>query len=137
MTPVAFLAYLSSSLGLGQKMKRKVIAYDMVDLNIGNGYNKNTGKFTAPSDGLYLFHVSTGVYDGSRVAVELVLNGVIKDIGFPDSYDISVRSQVSTVTPLSLKKGDIVCVRMGNVNRGHYIESNSIIRTSFSGVKIM
>jgi hypothetical protein len=57
---VAFFAYLSknlSKLGRGTKF-----VYDVVNLNDGNGYTKATGTFTAPSSGLYVFHVSTGVY---------------------------------------------------------------------------
>lgn len=136
LIPVAFFAYRSSDLPTKSKIRHTVILYDTVDLNLGNGYNKNTGKFTAPSDGLYLFHVSTGVFNRSWSVVDLVLNGVTKDIGWPDSGDHEDRNQVTTATPLSLKKGDVVWARIGDTNGGNYIESNQYIRTSFSCIKI-
>jgi hypothetical protein len=112
------------------------LVYDVVDLNDGNGYNKADGTFTAPSGGLYVFHVSTGAIDRSHAAMELVLNGKVRNIGFADSADHNDRTYATTVTPLRLKKGDVVSTRIGTSFGGRYIESRSYIRTSFSGVKI-
>ena len=109
--------------------------YDKVNLNDGNGYNKATGKFTAPSSGLYVFHVSTGAMDRSHAVIELVLNRNVRNIAWADSADHSDRTFVTTVTPLRLKKGDVVSTRTGFAG-GRYIESTVNIRTSFSGVKI-
>jgi hypothetical protein len=131
---VAFFAYLSknlSKLGRGTKF-----VYDVVNLNDGNGYTKATGTFTAPSSGLYVFHVSTGVYDRTHASIQLVLNGNVRNIGWADSADHNDRTFATTVTPLQLKKGDVVSTRIGNASGGRYIESTSNIRTSFSGVKI-
>ena len=119
-----------SKLGNGTKL-----VYDVVDLNDGNGYNKATGTFTAPSGGLYVFHVSTGAIDLAYTAMELVLNGKVRNIGFADSGDHKDRTFATTVTPLRLKKGDVVSTRIGYAG-GRYIESTVDIRTSFSGVKI-
>ncbi|CAC5402577.1 unnamed protein product [Mytilus coruscus] len=137
--PVAFYAYRSGNLGTGSNLRHRIVVYDRVDLNIGNAYNKHNGKFTAPSDGLYLFHVSTGVYFKSYAVMQLVLNGVVKDIGFPDSATTGqalLRSHSTTATPLLLRRGDVVYARIGVINGGNYIESNQYIRTSFSGTKL-
>ena len=131
---VAFFAYLSNN---WSKLRRHTkLVYDVVDLNDGNGYNKADGTFTAPSGGLYVFHVSTGAIDRSHAAMELVLNGKVRNIGFADSADHNDRTYATTVTPLRLKKGDVVSTRIGTSFGGRYIESRSYIRTSFSGVKI-
>ena len=130
---VAFFAYLSKNwnkLGRGT-----ILVYDKVNLNDGNGYNKADGKFTAPSSGLYVFHVSTGVVDKTHVSVEVVLNRNVRNIAWADSYDHQDRTFATTVTPLRLKKGDVVSTRIGYAG-GRYIESTGNIRTSFSGVKI-
>lgn len=111
--------------------------YDVVDLNIGSGYDVTSGKFKAPLEGLYLFHASTGVINRSWATIELIHNGKIKDIGWPDSGDHNDRNHVTTATPLNLKGNDVVYVRIGDSNGGRYIESNQLIRTSFSGVKII
>ena len=130
---VAFFAYISKNLSkLG---KHTILVYDVVNLNDGNGYNKATGTFTAPSSGLYVFHVSTGAYDKTQASIQLVLNGNVRNIGWADSANHDDRTFATTVTPLRLKKGDVVSTRIGRAG-GRYIESTSFIRTSFSGVKI-
>jgi hypothetical protein len=53
-------------LSLASVTKHQTIIYDSVDLNIGNGYDKTTGKFTTPSSGLYVFHITTGSLDSSH-----------------------------------------------------------------------
>ncbi|XP_063414789.1 C1q-related factor-like [Mytilus trossulus] len=131
---VAFFAYMSNN--WKQLSKHKRLVYDVVDLNNGNGYNKANGEFTAPTSGLYVFHVSTGAVDKSHASVELIVQGKIRNIGWADSMDHNDRTFVTSVTPLQLNKGDVVYTRIGNGYGGNYIESNTYIRTSFSGVKI-
>lgn len=79
-SPIAFYAYLRGNLPLKTLQTHQTIVYDQVDLNLGNGYNKANGKFTAPTNGTYVFHVSTGAIDQSHASVELVVNGIIKDV---------------------------------------------------------
>ena len=76
---VAFFAYLSKN--WNTLRKHTTLVYDVVNLNDGNGYNKATGTFTAPSSGLYVFHVSTGAYDRTHAAIELIVNGNVRNIG--------------------------------------------------------
>lgn len=57
-TTVAFHAKLKnpiSSLSPNQIIKNQIIKYDDVITNIGEGYDRTTGKFTAPMDGVYSF----------------------------------------------------------------------------------
>lgn len=133
---VAFFAYLSQSLSLASVKKHQTIIYDSVDLNIGNGYDKTTGKFTTPSSGLYVFHVATGSLDRSHSTVELVVNNVVKDIGWADSMNHPDRAVSTTATPVSLNEGDVVLARIGEQHGGNKIESNKYIRSSFSGFKL-
>ena len=58
---VAFFAYLSKN--WSKLIKHTTLVYDVVNLNDGNGYNKADGTITAPSGGLYVFHISTGATD--------------------------------------------------------------------------
>jgi hypothetical protein len=54
-----FTNYEITGLGQGQILK-----FDLIVSNQGNGYNRNTGEFTAPSAGTYAFYmnVSTLLY---------------------------------------------------------------------------
>ncbi|CAC5364866.1 unnamed protein product [Mytilus coruscus] len=134
--PVAFYAYLSANLDISSVPTHSIIKYDVVDLNLGNGYVASSGQFKAPSDGLYVFHITTGTRDYSQAVVELISNGVIKDITWADSRDHPDRAVATTVTPLNLWKGDTVNARIGLEKGGAVLESTIDIRCSFSGFKV-
>ena len=114
----------------------QTIVYDQADLNLGNGYNKVNGKFTTPMNGTYVFHVATGAIDQSHASVELVVNGIIKDVSWDDSMDHADRSFATTATPVSLKQGDVVLARIGSAHDGNLLESDTLIRCSFSGFRL-
>ena len=116
--------------------KHKVFVYDRIETNAGNAYNSATGKFTAPGDGMYIFHTSTAAIDKSHCMIEIVKNDAIKDIGFADAGHHDDRAMSSTMTILSLKKGDVVYVRVGLSHGGNYLESNQYFRMTFSGFKL-
>ncbi|VDI51553.1 Hypothetical predicted protein [Mytilus galloprovincialis] len=134
--PVAFYAYLSANIDLSSVPIHSIIKYDVVDLNLGNGYDASSGQFTAPSDGLYVIHITTGARDSSHAVVELISNGVIKDITWADSFNHIDRTVATTVTPLDLRKGDKVNARIGSYKGGAVLESTNFIRCSFSGFKL-
>lgn len=71
---VAFTAVLSSTgvsdLGLGA-----VVIFDEVITNIGQAYDKNTGIFTAPVKGLYVFEMDIMTRKGERRYLQMVKNG--------------------------------------------------------------
>ena len=83
-----------------------------------------------------MFHITTGSLDSSHSIVELVVNNVVKDIGWADSMNHPDRAVSSTATPVSLNKGDVVLARIGEHHGGKVIESNKFIRSSFSGFKL-
>lgn len=135
-TPIAFYAYLRGNLPLQTIQTHQTIVYDQVDLNLGNGYNKANGKFTTPMNGTYVFHIATGARDQSHATVELMVNGIIKDVSWADSMDHADRSFATTATPVSLKQGDVVLARIGSLHGGNILESDSAIRCSFSGFRL-
>ncbi|KAK7102154.1 complement C1q-like protein 3 [Littorina saxatilis] len=53
---VAFTAHFNEG-GPIRISKSSPIAFSQVKLNLGNGYDPNSGVFTAPVSGLYLFHL--------------------------------------------------------------------------------
>ena len=55
----AFFAYMSKNIPIRTLSKHKALIYDRIETNAGNAYNSTTGKFTAPGDGMYVFHTTT------------------------------------------------------------------------------
>ncbi|XP_062585236.1 C1q-related factor-like [Saccostrea cucullata] len=134
---IAFYAYMSSSIQINTLSKHKIFVYDRVETNLGNGYDAKSGKFVVPESGVYVIHTTTVSYDKSSSVIELVKNGVVKDIAFADSGNHEDRDSSSTLTILNLKKGDVVYTRVGSWHGGKYLESNNYARISFSGFKLM
>ncbi|XP_061180510.1 complement C1q-like protein 4 [Saccostrea echinata] len=134
---VAFYASMSSNVQIKTFSKYKIFVYDRVETNIGNGYDAKSGKFIAPESGVYVIHTTTVAFDRSYSIIEIVQNGVIRDVGLADAYNHSDRASSSTLTILNLKKGDVVNTRVGSSYGGHYLESNTWARMSFSGFKLM
>ena len=54
-----------------------VIIYPIVNVNIGNGYNADTGDFTVPpeADGLYFFYAHFQLEAGKSAQIDIRLNG--------------------------------------------------------------
>ncbi|XP_062586798.1 uncharacterized protein LOC134248409 [Saccostrea cucullata] len=82
---IAFYAYMSSNIHMNRLYRHKIFVYDSVETNIGNGYDARTGKFIAPQSGVYVIHTTTVSIDYSASIIEIVKNGVVKDVAFADS----------------------------------------------------
>ena len=133
---IVFFAYMSKNVPIRTLSKHKAFVYDRIETNAGNAYNSTTGKFIAPGDGMYVFHTTTTAFNKSYCTIEVVKNGVVKDIGIADAGDHDDRALSSTMTILSLEKGDVVHVRVGLLYGGYYLESNQYVRMTFSGFKM-
>nr|XP_022302661.1 complement C1q-like protein 4 [Crassostrea virginica] len=102
---IGFSAGISKDTYLGDD---QAIKYDRVLTNVGNGYDKFSGHFTAPIEGLYVFSCTVMAEATGDLSVVLVKNGqrmsnVYSSGGNYDSGAISIL--------LSLKKGDKVWIR--------------------------
>eukprot|EP00105_Crassostrea_gigas_P026400 XP_011447343.1 PREDICTED: complement C1q-like protein 4 [Crassostrea gigas] len=133
---VAFFVYMSQNVLINTISKYKTFVYDRVETNVGNGYNVQTGNFTAPESGIYVFHTTTAAVDKSHSTIEIVANDQVKDITWADAMDHNDRAVASSMTVLSLTEGDVVYVRVGLLFAGNYLESNQYTRMSFSGFKL-
>jgi len=107
---VAFYAYLESEqkvLPVGH-----IIKYDGVDDNYGGGYDNNTGIFTCPTTGLYLFNVFIHPVHVSLGAVSLKRNGgsLTHAIAQPSFNGQDLIG--STARPVWLNQGDRVWVEV-------------------------
>ena len=88
--------------------------FDKVWTNVGNGYNPNTGKFTAPKSGLYQISGTVMSATGKKLHVYLFKN---------DKQTVSLYSGTGPATGavnivLKLQKGETVrnaCTKSGSL----------------------
>lgn len=103
------------------------IVFDVEMTNFKNGYNKHTGVFTVPVDGLYSLTWVTRVECSKSYTSQLHVNKRI--VGSTFAY-----CGYNTVTGnaiVNLRKGDAVFVH--TLAGSGQIRSNEFGRTSFSG----
>ena len=63
------------------------IIFPDILLNLGEAYNSDTGVFTAPYGGIYLFTIQLCMDNGLRIEYGLVVDGVYMDIArYGDNY---------------------------------------------------
>ena len=111
------------SLGPGE-----IILFDKVWTNVGNGYNPNTGKFTAPKSGLYQISSTVMSPAGKLLHVYLFKN---------DKQTVSLYTGYATGTVnivFKLQKGETVYMK--HHNSTETIFSNNDVYCVFSGFLI-
>jgi hypothetical protein len=125
---VAFTAGVTSS---DSSWTGGTLVFPRVVYNIGGGYDPNTGVFTAPVDGHFVFFVNVQSHSTNIIYTYLVLNGTpkITTAAYTGSYSAGPNLAV-----LRLQKGDRVWVKR-YTGTGYYTESNAPI-TTFSGFLI-
>ncbi|XP_051553340.1 cerebellin-1-like [Myxocyprinus asiaticus] len=125
---VAFSASLLSS--HGPQSSLHTLVYKHIFLNTGNAYDPNTGIFTAPMRGVYVFRVFSKAYGNRDKAVVAGLfkndQHVFSTYARQEGGFISSSNGVS----LLLEKGDRVYV---NLYSGHWIFDNEHHHSTFSG----
>ncbi|CAG2255343.1 C1QL [Mytilus edulis] len=138
-TSIAFYASISRSIPMRQLHTHMILKYDRVELNHGNGYNKNSGMFTAPVTGLYMFFVTNNAFDYTTISFNVVKNNVVKNQGISDAISTGARLSVTLATPVPLVSGDTVYVQISYLRAKHAFGMTSDHihdECSFSGYKI-
>ncbi|XP_076116413.1 uncharacterized protein LOC143083903 [Mytilus galloprovincialis] len=133
---IAFHAYLSKSeIDPGH---HHTIIFDSVLTNSGNGYNKHSGTFIAPENGMYVFAYTVVGYPGSKMPVHLVVNSNIVGATAADSRSDTPYPSVSTVVVVYLNQNDTCFLRTSPTTS--YIVGNLYSsdwsRSSFSAWKL-
>lgn len=128
--PTAFHAEMSST---KIHPKDAIFVYDRVKTNEGSAYNEQTGRFTVPAGGIYLFAWSALSDPGKTSDVALFVNGkrsariAQNNIRGGGKY-ITASSTVF----LKLKRGDIVLLA-DSTNTPAYLREEY---STFSGVRL-
>lgn len=112
----------------------EIVIYDIVEINIGEGYDPTTGIFRVPESGAYAFQWTSVTIPGKWFETELNINGHQKRLnscnnkGETASSNLSCTSMVIT----EVKEGDIVWIAKFGQDGDYLMEMYS----SFSGWKI-
>lgn len=106
--------------------------FPVVITNLGNGYDRNDGVFTAPTAGTYVFFVNIISYSTKAVSVKIILNGGSKVASLAESGSSNPYNSGSNLAVLTLQKADRVWVNH-NYGVGYY---GNYPTTSFSGFLI-
>ena len=109
-----------------------VVKFDHIITNIGNAYDKGTGYFTCPEEGVYSFSWSFLTSPGKHFHTELVVDGAIITFTFLDAAGLKVRLASSNSVVAKLKSGNKVWLRA----HGKYAIYTERNWSSFSGFKI-
>lgn len=131
---VAFYAQLTTS--ESNVGRHHPIVFDHVIINVGNGYSKYTGAFTAPVSGLYVFTFTLYPDRSSYMAVNIFKNSEV----MAQSYTQMTTDTFSGTTPVAvidMNVGDIAFVRTSSTETPHgNVFSNDGVKSSFAGWKI-
>nr|KAG5712157.1 hypothetical protein BaRGS_014507 [Batillaria attramentaria] len=122
----------SSKLSYNRELKPlDTVIFDTIVTNNGEGYNAETGKFTAPLPGTYLFFSTILSGYNTKVETALIIND--KEVARMYSGAHDAHGSGSNAAIVNLRSGDSVWVRLlyqgGNHVHGYYSTFSGAILT--------
>lgn len=109
--------------------------FDKISLNEGNAYDKTSGIFTAPSDGIYSFTWTILTPAGKHFVNDIVRNGETIARNFTDGRSRRDGYAMSTsYANIKMKTGDKAWIRTHN-NSGQFAHGSGEW-CFFSGLKL-
>ncbi|KAL4225713.1 hypothetical protein ACF0H5_016402 [Mactra antiquata] len=132
---VAFEAIIAEGKVIHLPADRNIV-FDAVNFNMGNGYNKMNGVFTAPARGIYLFSTSVTIKTPSAsLHVDIEKNGVeIAGAVAHSVGPVDTHNQGSVTIVVLLEIGDKISVR---TERHGPVSVYGDKLTSFSGLIVL
>lgn len=129
---VAFSVYLS--IKDIEISKGYTIKFDTIVTNIGSSYNRYTGVFTVPQDGVYVF--TWNLYcgsDGGYFTSQLVVNSNVVGAMYTDAAG----ADYTNVVVVEINVGDKIYVRIHpTLSFKKKLHSSPDYRSTFSGWKL-
>ena len=130
---VAFHANNVKDLILDQK--KEVLVFQNIITNEGSGYDKSTGIFTAPVEGVYNFIVHVCAENKKYSTIGLVLDGAF--IAKSVQYDADQWACGSVGSIVTMKSGKQVWVASTGGSTSYVLRrENTYFMNTFSGVLI-
>ncbi|CAC5423997.1 unnamed protein product [Mytilus coruscus] len=146
---IAFSSYMSEYKAISQShsvVDETTLIFDKVEINSGSDYSVVTGKFTAPSSGIYAFtwticvdsryKYPAGEYNYGEYGTELMMGST--KIGVLHT-DTETKYDDACSTGFVIKyvsSGNQVYVRNNYDHQGRLLSKESQTRTTFSGWKM-
>ena len=91
----------------------QTLVFPHIIINVGGGYNGNTGVFTAPRDGVYVFFCKiTALLNSSDMVFDFILNGSAKTQNLVLGGSNHPARTSSNSIVLQLNHGDRVWIKM-------------------------
>jgi hypothetical protein len=109
----------------------QVIVFPIVLFNEGDAYSSQTGKFTATTNGTYLFTITLCVKYNHNMYAEIKVDGVPYTKVYIHSNADSHCNTADTIAVL--KSGQSVWVQSSGSSSGKIIQQNSLYWSTFSG----
>lgn len=133
---MAFCSYMSMT--EHSPSLHHIFVFDDVRTNIGSAYNKNSGMFTAPSDGVYVFTWTIFTYARSYAYSQIIINSQAFTSMLTDSATVNEIHSTTGVIAVSLNHGDLVYIRTHPtaLSRGDVLSNDTSGRPSFCGWKL-
>jgi hypothetical protein len=132
--PVAFYAYLSKS--EPAPSIHHTLIFDVVKTNLGNGYNKYSGTFVAPTAGAYVFTWTINANPHGAHWINLLVNNAVVGGTLTDTQDANDFDSDSSTVVVALDQGDSVNLRSAQASDRAAIYADSEAFTCFSGWRI-
>merc|ERR1712170_146584 len=133
----------SASLSSNVKGNTNQIKFDTVSMNVGGGYDPNTGIFTAPNDGTYYFSAQVYKYNGAGgIALKFKRTGVFETTVSDYYHAPNADENMSQTALLELNSGDQVYVKKFITNEvlkagnGAIFHGNTVGAIKFYGFQI-
>jgi hypothetical protein len=104
-TKIAFHAYTKSG---GSYTKNQLLIFPYVLINMGEGYDKSTGFFTAPVTGLYLFSAHICNASSHYMIISIIHEEVV--IAKTDAFESDQTTCSSVSAPVLVKMGGKVSI---------------------------
>ena len=115
----------------------QTFVFDRVVTNVGGNYNRHTGIFTSPSQGVYVFSWTLYCETGGHFYSEVVVNSGPVGALRCGAEGSSTNRHVTGVVLVEINQGDSVYIRTHPTlpNAGG-VWSGSFYRSSFTGWKL-
>ncbi|VDI04340.1 Hypothetical predicted protein [Mytilus galloprovincialis] len=118
--------------------RHQTLIFDDVKINLGSAYSQNSGLFTAPGHGIYVFTWTVVADDYGYVYSEIVINTTPYGSILTNSQENRDFHTVTGIVVAEVNKGDEIYIRTNpNYPIKGRIVSDSSQRTSFSGWKVI